>query len=356
MTIRVGIIGTGYGTRVHAPILQKHPDYQLAALASLRAGRARQAVEALAGVKPYDDWAAMIREAGLDLVVIAANPAEHAAMTLAALSANLHVLCEKPPALHLGEALAMRDAAAISGRVAAMNFEWRYLPERTTIDRVLAEGSIGAIFHVRWSESSTMWPRIRDQQHKWFWSETHGGGFFGAVGSHMIDALHHWFGPFTQVQGDTVSRVHSRLSEDGHAVLSTADDSFTMHGRFAQGGSCTLEFTGVAVGREPRIEIFGSQGTLVLEGETLTQATIVAPEYQTVESEKTMDVTGFAQEIQRYVHPQWALYTRLSRKIHGSTDAAATVPTLDDAAYVQAVMDTVRLSAKSGFLPIPPLR
>lgn len=355
MTLRVGIIGTGYGARVHAPILQKHPDYQLAALASLRPGRARQAVEALADVKPYDDWTAMIREAGLDLVVIAANPAEHAAMTLAALSANLHVLCEKPPALHLGEALAMRDAAAISGRVAAMNFEWRYLPERTTIARVLAEGSLGAIFHVRWSEAATMWPKIRDQQHKWFWSEPHGGGFFGAVGSHMIDALRHWFGPFTQVQGDTVSRVHSRLSEDAHTV-STADDSFTLHGRFAQGGSCTLEFTGVAVGREPRIEIFGSQGTLVLEGETLTQATIVAPEYQPVEPEKTMDVSGFAQEIQRYVHPQWTLYTQLARKIHGSTEASATVPTLDDAAYVQAVMDTVRLSAKSGFLPIPPLQ
>lgn len=331
LSIRVGIVGTGFGATVHAPILARHPAYDLLAIASQRPGRASAVASTFQIPHAYDDWKQMLEQAPIDLVVYATRPADHKLMTLGALSYGVHVLCEKPPALNLVEARAMEQAAKLSECVTAMNFEWRYLPERKAIKRVLNEGTLGKILHVSWSEAWQIWGRIQEFEPGWDSEAEQGGGMLGAIGSHIIDALCHWFGEVSTVKGITMNQVPTRK---------TADDSFSFIGIFENETTFSVSCTVASIGCPPRIEIFGTEGTLRISGHQLLIATTCAPDFVPVSVEETMDVSDFPKDIQGYVHAQWHLYSDLAKSIAGET--VDNLPSLTDAVYVQAIMDSIR--------------
>ncbi|MFM9276531.1 Gfo/Idh/MocA family protein [Paenibacillus jiagnxiensis] len=346
MKIRTGIIGTGFGAQVHAPILLKHPDYELTAISSIREGRAEKAAQELGIPAAYDDWKRMMHDSRLDLIVIVSEPSFHMEMTVYALNSGKHVLCEKPPALHLAQVAEMQNTAAGHNRVVSMNFEWRYLPERQAIKTILEEQRLGELFHVGWSEVWPLWPRIKEEPYSWQWDLAKGGGMLGAIGSHMIDALHHWFGPFAEdVYGFTVNHVHERRA-DTRIKPTNGDDSFFIHGKFKNQGTFSLQFIAAAVARPPMLEIFGSQGTLRLKGKNLSIAAHLDKDYVPIEISEPIDASAFPLYTRGYVHPQWMLYSDLSAAISGS-QTKADLPTLNDACIVQEMMDKIRLTKSS---------
>jgi predicted dehydrogenase len=349
LALRTGIIGTGYGTKVHAPILKAHPDFEVVAVASMRQGRAQEAAALLEIPAAFDNWLEMIQGVELDAVVIASNPAHHMEMTLAALDAGLHVICEKPPALNLSQAKAMMAKAAQVNTVSAMNFEWRYLPERQAIKRILNEGKLGQILHVNWHETWPMWPAIQDRPASWLWRTETGGGMLGAIGSHMIDSLHYWFGPLHQVVAVTENHVPFRPSVSG-SEATDADDSFFFTGILRSGGTCTVQFHLSSVATSSRLEVYGTEGTLQLTQSELLFASRQDGVFQPVEKEPLMDASDFPDTIRTYVHPQYTFYTEFAHAVHGET--ANALPTLSDAAYVQAVIDAIRVSNHRSSVPV----
>ncbi len=349
MTLKVGIIGTGFGARVHAPVLQAHPKFEVAAIAGVHRNNGSKVAAELSIPRGYDDWREMLSKEELDVVVVASNPAHHMEMTLEALSTGRHVLCEKPPALSLSQARAMLDAAQQSGKVAAMNFEWRFLPERQKIKELLQAGAIGDVLHVHWRESWAFWPEIRDRENTWLWQSASGGGFLGAIGSHVIDSLNFWFGSLKWVQGHTEAHVFTR-KRGGRLEACDADDSFYFHGEFAGGGTCTVQFALAFAGLPTLIEIYGTEGTLVFDGQELRICRQKNGPFESVELPKQMDAAAFDEKIRGFVHPQWKLYDALADALAG--EAVSDLPTLADAAYVQSVMDAVRDSSRMHRLPV----
>ena len=115
--VRVGIIGTGWGASVQAPAFRCVAGAELVAITSGRLARAQAAGKEFGIAQVYDDYREMLRSAGLDLVSIATPPSLHLEMTLAALDAGVHVICEKPFAINAAQGAAMVEAAAQSGRV-----------------------------------------------------------------------------------------------------------------------------------------------------------------------------------------------------------------------------------------------
>lgn len=339
MPIRVGIIGTGFGASVHAPVLKEHPAYDLVAIASMRPGKAGLTAANLGIEKAYNDWRQMVLEDELDLVVIATKPGLHAEMVELALTTSHHVLCEKPPALSVSETETMAKIAHVSGKIAAMNFEWRYLPERLAVRSILDTGTIGEIFHVNWSEVWPLWPQLQDSEASWEWLAEEGGGMLGAIGSHIIDTLCHWFGPFTTIQGQTINHVPKRRQGEDW-VTTTAEDSFSFIGRFERGTTCSVSCTVAAVGRRPEVEIVGTKGTMKIEGHDLTLATLESHALQPVQVQSPMDASAFPKEIQGYIHAQWRLYDDLALSI--ADQHRPNLPTLEDAVLVQAAMDSIR--------------
>lgn len=339
MPVRVGIIGTGFGATVHAPVLKQHPAYDLVAIASMRPGRAAHMATVHDIPQAYDDWRQMLSDSGLDLVVIATKPSLHAEMMEYALATSHHVLCEKPPALNVTEAERMAKATNERDRVAAVNFEWRYLPERQVVQRIVNEHQLGDVIHVNWSEVWPLWPQIRECDASWHWLAEEGGGMLGAIGSHIIDALCHWFGLFATIQGQVVNHV-PRRKRGRDWVATTAEDSFSFIGRFEDGPTCSVSCTVAAVGRPPQVEIIGTKGTLRIDGHELTMATAQTKQFHALQVVSQMDASSFPKEIQGYVYAQWRLYDDLAKAIGGHH--CPDLPTMDDAVRVQAAMDTIR--------------
>src|SRR5690625_3167682 len=117
VTIRVGIIGASFARAAYLPALRQIPDAKVVAIASARLQSATSTAEEFGVSAAYDDWQEMLRNHELDLVCIATPTDTHGPMTLAALKAGAHVLCEKPMAMDAAEAAQMPELAASLGRI-----------------------------------------------------------------------------------------------------------------------------------------------------------------------------------------------------------------------------------------------
>lgn len=145
--LRFAVWGTGFFGRRWMEEIRRHPGAELAGVVSRDPSRAA-AVTAEAGVGPLRGFTAVgdAGKAGIEAVVVALPPALHRDATLAALEAGLHVLLEKPLALELADARAVRRAAAARGdRVVMVDQNFRYRPHVQALRRAVREGRAGAI-------------------------------------------------------------------------------------------------------------------------------------------------------------------------------------------------------------------
>jgi len=113
--IRVGVVGVGWGTVVHAPAFRLVDGYELVAICARRPETLAKAQEKLGITDGSTDWRSFVQRDDLDLISIATPVKLHQEVTLAAIAAGKHVLCEKPTALTPGAALAMAEAAERAG-------------------------------------------------------------------------------------------------------------------------------------------------------------------------------------------------------------------------------------------------
>ncbi|MDQ2681737.1 MAG: Gfo/Idh/MocA family oxidoreductase, partial [Candidatus Eremiobacteraeota bacterium] len=98
---RVGIVGAGFGEKVHLPSFTAHPKFEVVAIASPSSAKRIAQERKIAG---FDSARAMIDGIDLDVVSIASPPFSHHNDVLAALNARKHVICEKPFALNIKQA------------------------------------------------------------------------------------------------------------------------------------------------------------------------------------------------------------------------------------------------------------
>ena len=115
----IGIIGCGKIAQVrHLPEYEQNPGARIAGLYDLNQERA-QALAAQYGAKAYESYEALLADPAIDAVSICAANTAHAELTIAALRAGKHVLCEKPMATTLADCEAMAAADAIVSRAGA---------------------------------------------------------------------------------------------------------------------------------------------------------------------------------------------------------------------------------------------
>src|SRR5574337_1946782 len=104
----------------------------------------------LPGARFYTDVSAMLAAEALDFLDICTPPGTHASLTRLALGRGLHVLCEKPLVLSLGELQSVRCAQAESGRVVHTVHNWLYAPIILKATELIQAGRIGTVQRVSW--------------------------------------------------------------------------------------------------------------------------------------------------------------------------------------------------------------
>lgn len=184
--LRVGIIGAGFGARVHLPALRSVPGVTVAALADSGSGRAGAFADGETEAMAH--WRDLVGRSDLQAVVVAVPPAAQREMVEAALAAGKHVLCEKPFGAHGADADALVAAVTRAGTVGAVGFQFRFEPHLQALQREIRAGRIGAVsaISIDWFTAGRADPSVA-----WSWQNDSraGGGVINAFASHGLDLM-----------------------------------------------------------------------------------------------------------------------------------------------------------------------
>jgi predicted dehydrogenase len=258
LPVRVGVIGTSAWTeRMYLASLASDPGAEVVALCGRRAEHARAVAERFGIRHVFTDHRAMI--AGeVDAVVVAAPDDEHHGMTMDALAAGLHVLCEKPLARTAADAREMWRRAEEAGVVHMTMFTLRWLPAHRFVGELVAAGRIGEPrgFAFRFVHGLGL-----RQPLGWRADPARSEGVLGDLGSHMFDSVHAWLGPITRVSAHLRS-----VGAPGPDGAPPANDFALVSLELESGAHGTVQVSSMAHADEAtptqEFTLFGSDGTL----------------------------------------------------------------------------------------------
>ena len=242
---RVAILGAGIGREHLRGYLALPERFEVAALCDLDAARARTVLDEAApgaGIRVATDADALIAEDAIDLVDVCLPPHLHAPLTIRALRAGRHVVCEKPMATSPGEARAMVEAADHAGRRLFPVFQYRYGPGMARLRALMEAGLAGRAYA---ASLETHWDRAADY-YAVPWRGTWAGENGGAVLGHAIhnhDLMTSVLGPVAALGASVATRVNAIEVEDCAAI------AFTM----ASGAVATSSITLGAATNETRL-------------------------------------------------------------------------------------------------------
>ena len=148
--LNVGLIGCGgVATNFHLKAWGKNPGIDLVACCDSRREAAQKAAASFDIPRVYTEYRRMLRSEKLDAVVICTPPFCHMEQSVAALSAGVHVLCEKPMALNAAQAERMCAAARKARRILAIAFNNRYYRMNQKLKELISAGGIGKVYYAR---------------------------------------------------------------------------------------------------------------------------------------------------------------------------------------------------------------
>ncbi len=350
--LRVGVIGTGFGQQVQIPAFRAHPRVELVAIASGRPGKARAIADSFGIRHAFDDYGRLVK-ADLDLVSITTPPDLHHPMTMIALAAGRHVLCEKPMALSTPQAVEMLDEAERRKVIHLIDHELRFNPTRRKIKSLVADGFIGRPQHALITSAGTRAGPARPWT--WWSDATRGGGILGAFGSHQIDLLRYWLGEIEAATGTVATYVRTRRVPETEELRPVTADDFT---------ACTVRFTSRAIGvvvisgvavhpTGPRLELWGDEGTLHLDERDRLWGARRGRQFEELTVPETISLPPGMD----YSSLWGASFVRLVDHMVGVVlDGVPVAPaaTFRDGVQVQRIMDAIRGSSSDEWVSVPP--
>lgn len=270
-SIGIGIIGAGFARTTQIPGFKNCEGARGVVIASAHREHAEEVARDFDIPNVADDWRGVIEHDDVDLVSIVTPVVTHHEITLAALGAGKHVLCEKPMAMNANEAREMMERAREKNVLALIDHELRFLPGRQKAAEIIRQGDIGQLWHARCLFRSG---QRADPNRAWnWWSDVkQGGGALGAIGSHIVDAFR-WLldTEVSEVFGQLSTHVPKRKDQSGLVRDVTTDDEASLLLRFdgAHSSSVTANasMSMVQAGASAHVvEIFGSDGAVKVDG------------------------------------------------------------------------------------------
>lgn len=184
--VRIGIVGCGgIANGKHMPALSKLKDVEMVAFCDIVEERAQKAAKQYGaeGAKVFTDYRELLK-LDLDVVHVLTPNKSHSPITVAALEAGKHVMCEKPMAINTEEARKMVDAAKRTGRKLTIGYQNRFRPDSMYLKKCVEAGDLGDIYYARAlairRRAVPTWGVFLD-------AEQQGGGPLIDIGTHALD-------------------------------------------------------------------------------------------------------------------------------------------------------------------------
>ena len=322
--LRVGVAGLGRsGWGIHARLIEGLPGQaRVAAVYDPLPERRDEAVQRF-GCSAHQDFAALIGDPGVEVVVVAVPSHLHAEYSIAALRAGKHVVCEKPMATSVADAERMIAASAETGKRLTVFQNYRYRGDVVKVREVAASGVLGRIVMVRIAHHGFA--------RRWDWQtlQRFGGGSMNNTGPHLIDMGLLLFGDAEP----EVTCVRDRVR-----TLGDADDHVLILLRAPAAPTVQIEITAACAYPQEQWLVMGTEGGLTGSGSALRWRSVKPgslPERK-LSTEPTPD-RSYNREPVEWVEHSWA-----SRDANGGPGEAGFY--LDLHACIRA----------GGPLPVPP--
>ena len=243
--VNIGIIGCGKIAQVrHIPEYAANPQAKLAAYYDLNAARAAELAKKYGG-KAYASVDELLADPTIDAVSVCTSNVTHAEITIAALKAGKHVLCEKPMATTLADCEAMVQTARETGRKLMIGQNQRLAKAHVRARELIAAGLIGEIvgFRTTFGHGGPETWSVDPGQNVWFFDKTKAAmGAMADLGVHKTDLIHYLTG---QVVVETTARLAAVDKRDASGNLIGVDDNAVCIYRLSGGalGSMTASWT-----------------------------------------------------------------------------------------------------------------
>ena len=257
--IRLGIVGLGFGEKVHLPAFRLHPRFEIVALCARHESRAKNIASRWKIPQAFGDWRRMLKQSDLDAISIATPPNIQPRIAQAAIDQGMAVFCEKPLAASYRMASEVARKAKKKKLPNLVDFEFPEIPEWQLAKLFLDKGKIGQLrhIHIHW-HVETYANRAGIQS--WKTESRTGGGTLYLFASHALYNLEWLAGRINKLScalhrasdlkgsGDTMVSVSAEMKSKAFAEV-----SISTHSIFGNGH---------------RVEIQGSRGTLILDNPT----------------------------------------------------------------------------------------
>ena len=371
--LRFGLIGYKFMGKAHSKAYTEVPMYMDPPEGIVKAvlcGREEEWVKKVALQLGWQDtetdWRRLVARDDIDAVDITSPSDTHREIAIAAAEHGKHIFCEKPLALNLADARDILAAVQKAGVRHQIGFNYRFAPALVLAKKLIDEGKIGRIFHVR-GVFLQDWGIDPTSPFVWRFNKSIcGSGSLGDLGAHVIDAARWLAGEIKSVSGISKTFVKARPEAARMEGLSgRADTDAPMHEVTVDDGTCfvcefengalgTFEATRFAAGHKNdlRIEINGDRGSIEFEFERMNELNYFSQEDgDGVQGWRKIQVTEGSHPYIRFWWPAGhvigfpetfchELY-EFVRHIHEGTEC---VPNFEDGVKCAQVMDAVDLS------------
>ncbi len=267
MTTHIGLIGGGNISETHARAARAIPDVEIAAIFGTNGDKVARLCREYGGV-PYSDLGKFLLHRPMEMVAIGSPSGLHAEQGIAAARQGLHVLTEKPIDISVESADALIAETKKAGVKLGVFFQDRCKPDIVRLKRAVDSGTLGRPIL---ADARVKWYRPADYYAKSHWRGTwalDGGGALINQAVHTLDLMLWIFGEVVRVQAASRTALHDI----------EAEDTLTAMLQFANGALGVLQATTSAFPGYPRrLELSGSEGTLVIEQDRLLAADLKSP-------------------------------------------------------------------------------
>lgn len=267
--IRVGFVGAGANTRKHhIPKLKAQPGVELVAVANRSKESGERVAKEFGIARVEDDWRRVVEARDIDAICIGTWPYMHRELSVAALGAGKHVLCEARMAMNAAEGRQMLEAARKAPTLVAQLVPAPHTLEvDRTLKKLLAEGYAGEVHAVE--VQGTQQARFAELGEAMHWRQD-----IRLSGNNILnmgiwyEAMMRWLGPARRVMAMTRIAVPQRRDERGALRDVKVPDHVEILATLREGAVARLRFSSIAA-LAPASEawIFGSDGTLRLDGD-----------------------------------------------------------------------------------------
>src|SRR5512143_3935580 len=305
-TVKVGLIGAGFVTDLHAFSFQKYvPNAEIVAVASATPGKAAHFAKERGIPHAFDNYRDLLTLKEIDVVTVAIPNDLHAQVTIDAARAGKHVICEKPLCKTLEEADQMIDECRKHGVLLLYAEELLFAPKYVRAKTLIDEGALGAVFLAKQAEEHSG-PHM-----PWFWDvRRSGGGVLLDMGCHSIEYTRWVLGK------PEVKSVSATMGTFVHADKTQGEDHSVAVIEYEGNKMAVCENSWAKLGGvDDRVEIYGSNGHTradMLRGNALITYSNAGYGYAVEKAESTKGWTfttfeetwnyGFPQEMQHFVN------------------------------------------------------